>query len=36
MNNELGLMWKEMVMTYFKALPQHLLAGTKDNHNKLH
>jgi hypothetical protein len=30
MNDELEAMWKEVVMTYFKILPQHLPGGTKD------
>jgi hypothetical protein len=34
MINELETMWKEVVVTCLKILPQHLPGGTKENHEK--
>jgi hypothetical protein len=33
-NDELKRMWKEVIMTGFKELTQHLPHGTKENHKK--
>jgi hypothetical protein len=30
--NEVGRMWKKVIMTYFKVLYKHLLEGTENNY----
>jgi hypothetical protein len=34
MNDKLEIMWKEVVVTYFKVLSWHLLGGMEKNHKK--
>jgi hypothetical protein len=34
MNKELESMWKEVVIAYFKAIPQHLPGGTGEEYGK--
>jgi hypothetical protein len=34
-NGKSGRTWKEVVVTYFKALPHHLPAGTEENYQYL-
>jgi hypothetical protein len=34
-DDELGRIWKKMVITYFKVLSQCLPRGIKENHEKI-
>jgi hypothetical protein len=34
-NNELGKMWKEVVMTYFHVLSYYMPGGTEENYKSL-
>jgi hypothetical protein len=34
MNDELGRIWKEVIMAKVKVLSQHLHGGTEENHEK--
>jgi hypothetical protein len=35
MNNESGRIWKELVVTYLKAVSMNLPGGTEENHENL-
>jgi hypothetical protein len=34
-NNELKGVWKEVVVTYLKVLPQNILGGTEENYETI-
>jgi hypothetical protein len=35
MNNDLGGIWKKVVVAYFKVLSRHLSGGLEEKHEKL-